>query len=61
MHNTSIAALVEKRNAIAIETDQSQGLSAQNPVKEVVNSILDHIPISSSLSSSSSQRKSSEE
>jgi len=37
MHTTSIAALLENRNAITIEADQSQWLSAQNHVKEVVN------------------------
>jgi len=60
-HTTSIASLLENRNAIAIEADQSQWLSAQNQVKEVVNSTLDHMPISSSPSSSHSRRKSSEE
>jgi len=60
-HTTSISALVENRNAIAIEADQSQWLSAQNHVKEVVNSILDHMPISSSPSSLCSRRKSSDE
>jgi len=43
-HTTSIAALVENRNVIAIEADQSQWLSAQNHVKEVVNSILTSLP-----------------
>jgi hypothetical protein len=56
-HTTSIAALLENRNAIAIEADQSQWLSAQHHVKEVVNSMLDHMPISSSPST---RRKSSE-
>jgi len=60
-HTTSIAALLENRNAIAIEADQSQWLNAQNRVKEVVNSTLDHMPISSSPSSSHSRRNSSEE
>jgi len=47
-HTTSISALLENRNAIAIEADQSQWLSARNHVKELVNSVLDHMPISSS-------------
>jgi len=58
-HTTSIAELIENRNFI--EADQSQWLSAQNHVKEVVNSILDHMPISSSPGSSLSRRKFFEE
>jgi len=61
MHTTFIATWLENRNAIAIEADQFQWLSAQNHVKEVVNSMLDHMPISSSPSTSHSRRKSSEE
>jgi len=60
-HTTSISALLENRNAIAIEADQSQWLSAQHHVKEVVNSTLDHMPTSSSPSSSCSRRKSLED
>jgi len=54
-----VAALLENRNAIAIEA--AQWRSAQNHVKEFVNTMLDHMPISSSPSSSHSRRKSSEE
>jgi len=60
-HTTSIAALLKSRNAVAIEADQSQWLRAQHHVKEVVNSMLDQMPISSCSSSSCSRRKSSEE
>jgi len=61
MHTTSIDALLENRNVIAIEVGQSQWLSAQHHLKEVVNSMVDDMPISSSPSSSCSRRNSSEE
>jgi len=37
-HTTSIAALLDNRNAIAIEADQSKWLSAQNHVKQHLGS-----------------------
>jgi len=53
--------LGENRNAIAIKADQSQWLGAQSHVKEVINSIFAHMPISSNPSPSFSRRKSGEE